>query len=295
MTDTERGEETRETVGAGGPEEEDAFGRWLAEVWDEEVEPPYARRFWEALLAALTLPERGQLLVAGCSTGALIPALYERLETAGQARIVALEARGPLLAKARARVAELDRRRVFLKGESLGRLRFADSVFAGVVSSLTWMDLPEPGLALEEFLRVLVPGGQLALAIPLEGTLQEVYDLFAEVALKYDMPDVARDLERESKRRHPSVIEARLLLEGVGFENIEVRSEPATLVFSTGRSFFDSVLVKALFEPRWRRIAGGSTDDLFRHTREAIDTYFVGEPLSVSLSVGVMTGHRPEG
>jgi SAM-dependent methyltransferase len=286
-------EDTRETTGAVGPGGEEAFATWLAEVWDEEIEPSYARRFWEMALASLQIPEKGQVLVAGCSTGAVIPALFEQIEVVGQGRVVALEARGPLLAKARARVAELDRRRVFLKGESIRKLRFADGVFSAIISSLTWMDLPEPGMALREFFRVLAPGGQVALGVPLEGTLQEIYDLFAEVALKYELPEVHKSLEQQRMRRNPSVTDAKGLLEGVGFVDVDVRHEEQTLAFSSGRRFFDSVLVKALFEPHWREVAGDAADHLFRSTREAIDTYFVGDPLSVAVVVGCIRGRRP--
>ncbi len=290
----DREQETRETNATGGPEDEDVFARWLAEVWDEEIDPPYGRRFREMLFRGLDLPSQGQVLVAGCSTGAIIPEVYERLDSAGKARVIALEARGPLLAKARSLVSELDRRRVFLKGESMRKLKFANDVFSVVLSNLSWMDLPEPGVALKEFLRVLTPGGRVALTLPLAGTLQEIYDLFAEVALKYDLPDMHRSLEQQMKRRHPEPDEALRLLERVGFVDASVRAEEHTLTFSGGRAFFESVLVKALFEPRWRRVTDGDTDELFTRTREAIDTYFVGEPLSVRLVVGCLGGRKPD-
>jgi SAM-dependent methyltransferase len=294
MSITDYDEDTRETTTArAGAENDESFGLWLAEVWDEEIEPPFARRFWEMALEELTVPPKGQVLVAGCSTGAIIPVLFDQVVAAGQGRVIALEARGPLLAKARARVAELDRRRVFLKGESIRKLRFANEVFAAVVSSLSWMDLPEPGTALDEFYRVLVPGGQVTLAVPLEGTLQEIYDLFSEVALKYDLPDVSKALEAQRNERHPSDDDAKQLIEGVGFRDVTLRFEERSLTFSTGRAFFESVLVKALFEPRWREVAGEDTNDMFRYTREAIDTYFVGEPLTVGLIVGCLTGRKP--
>jgi SAM-dependent methyltransferase len=267
-----------------------SFNQWLADVWDEEVEPPYGKRHWELILEHLRMPERPQVLVAGCSTGAIIPVLLRLMEPPDQGRVIALEAQGPLLEKARQRVAEYDRRRVFLKGESMRKLRFADNVFDVVLSSLTWLDLPEPGVALKEFYRVLGPGGQVALGLPLRGTLQEVYDLFAEVALKYDLPDVHRALEALMKRSHPEEAEARALLEGVGFDDVMVWSQDFEMGFSSGREFFDSVLVKALFEPRWRKVAGEMTDPLFGRTQETIDTYFAGEPFLVRLAAGCVIG-----
>lgn len=287
---------TRETVPPGpeeGKVEETAFTRWLADVWDDEVEPGYARRHWDLILQHIDMPARPQVLVAGCSTGAIIPALLRSMNPPNQGRVIALEVQGPMLEKARQRVAECDRRRVFLKGESMRKLKFADNVFDVVISSLTWLDLPEPGVALKEFFRVLGPGGQVALGLPLRGTLQEVYDLFAEVALKYDLPDVHKVLEQQMKRRHPDEAEARRLLEGVGFQFVTVHSEEHEMAFSSGRDFFESVLVKALFEPRWYNVAKEHLEILIGHTRSTIDTYYAGDPFQVRLVAGCLCGVKP--
>ncbi len=274
--------------------DEAAFARWLAEVWDEEIEPTFARRHSELLLEHLVLPPRPQVLVAGCSTGAIIPALLRRMSNRTQGRVIALEARGPLLAKARSRVEEYDRRRVFLRGESIRKLRFAANVFDVVLSSLSWLELPEPGVALEEFYRVLIPGGEVALSLPLSGTLQEVYDLFDEVTLKYELPEVHRQLEEQRRRRHPETDAAKSLLEGVGFREVEVTSKEHELTFPADSDFFSSILVKALYQPRWRRAAGKHADALFRHTRDAIDTYFGSEPFQVRLVTGRLRGVKPQ-
>lgn len=289
-------EKTREIASPSAEEgrvEDDAFVRWLADIWDDEVEPPFAKYHWDLMLEHLELPQRPQVLVAGCSTGAIVPALLQMMDPPDQGRVIALEAQPAMLEKARQRVAECDRRRVFLKGESMRKLRFADSVFDVVLSSLAWLDLPEPGVALKEFYRTLAPGGRVALGLPLRGTMQEIYDLFAEVALKYDLPDVHRVLEQQMKRRHPEEAEARRLLEGVGFHFVNVVAREHEMGFSGGHDFFDSLLVKALFEPRWRKVAGEYADALFSHTRAAIDTYYASEPFPVRLVTGCAVGVKP--
>lgn len=292
MVDSDLEAEDTQEIALPG-DEDSSFNRWLADVWDEEVEPPYGKLHWDLILQHLQMPLRPQVLVAGCATGAIIPALLRQMEPPDQGRVIALESQAALLHKARQRVAECDRRRVFLKGESMRRLRFADGVFDVVVSNLTWLDLPEPGVALEEFFRVLSPGGHVALGLPLSGTLQEIYDLFAEVALKYDLPDVHRGLEALMKRRHPEESEARALLEGVGFGDVTVWTQEHEMSFTSGQEFFDSVLIRALFEPRWRKVAGELADPLFAYTRETIDTYFTGEPFLVRLVAGCICGVRP--
>jgi SAM-dependent methyltransferase len=290
MTDSGR----RDDAGAVHDEAEGSFARWLADVWDDEIEPRFARQHWELLLEHLNLPPKPQVLVAGCSTGAIIPALLRHLPSTDQGRVIALEARGPLLAKARARVEDYDRRRVFLRGESLRKLKFAAGVFDVVVSSLAWLDLPEPEVALMEFFRVLIPGGQVALAFPMRGTLQEIHDLFAEVTLKYEMPEVHRRLEEQMKRRHPDEAEARQMLLDLGFQDVEVHSRELEMTFRPEEEFFSSALVRALFESRWRQAAGGDADELFRHTRAAITTYFGSEAFQVRLVAACLTGTRPD-
>ncbi len=270
-----------------------SFARWLADVWDDEVEPRYARHHRELILEDLELPPKPQVLVAGCSTGAIIPALLRQMNPPDQGRVIALEARGPLLAKARSRVEEYDRRRVFLRGESMHKLKFATGVFDVVVSSLTWIDLPEPGVTLQEFFRVLLPGGQLSLGLSLRGTLEEIYDLFAEVALKYELPEVYRTIEEQMKRRHPEETEAIALLRRVGFENVRVQSRELTITFLPDEDFFSAALVKALYEGRWRKAAGDRAEELFKHTRESINTYFGSESFSVRLVNGCLTGSKP--
>jgi len=293
------GSETKDEPLAGGLSQgardgDSDFSAWLAEVWDDEIEPIYAKHHWELIRDNVTLPPRAQVLVASCSTGALIPELLRRMAPNENGRVIALEARGPLLAKARERISEYDRRRVFLRGESIGKLKFADDVFDIVASSLTWLDLPEPGMALREFFRVLNPGGQVSLALPLRGTLQEVFDLFAEVTLKYEQPEVHRKIEEQMKRRHPEEAEAIKLLEGVGFEDVNVEARELEMVFPAGRPFFESVLVKALYESRWRNAAGDFADKLFRQTHSAIETYFGSDTFHVRLVAGCVNGYKPE-
>jgi SAM-dependent methyltransferase len=278
---------------SAGEADDAAFARWLAEVWDEEIEPHFARRHWEPLIESLDLDPRAQVLVAGCSTGAVIAAILRKLTSRSQGRVIALEARGPLLEKARARVEELDRRRVFLRGEPMRTLRFAAGVFDVVVSSLAWLDLPEPGVALEEFHRVLVPGGEVALSLPLAGTFQEVYDLFAEVTLKYDLPEVQRRIEEQRLRRHPEPEAARMLLEGVGFRDVTIARAESDLTFGADGTFIESAVVQALFAPAWREAAGEHAAVLLRHTTAAIETYFGSEPFQVRVVAGRVRARKP--
>jgi hypothetical protein len=49
---------------------------------------------------------------------------------------------------------------------------------------------------LNECARLLAPDGQALVAVPMDGSFQEVFDLLREFALKYEADDFARAVER---------------------------------------------------------------------------------------------------
>jgi SAM-dependent methyltransferase len=267
--------------------------RWLAEVWDEEIVPHYSGPHLELLLRGLHLPPRAQVLVAGCDTGSIIPGLLKQMETTDQGRIIALEERVALLNKARIRTADCDPRRVFLRSEPLQSLKFADNVFDVVISNLVWLDLADPGAALREFFRVLTPQGRLLLAFPTQGTFEEVFDFFAEVTLKHELPAVQRNLDALRRRCFPAVVEIHHALEAIGFRDVTHDTEDSKISFSSGKAFIEAPLVRGLFEPRWREAAGEQTDMLLACTQETIDTYYDGEPYTVQLVAAMTSGIKP--
>ena len=277
------------TPDEGQSEEE----RWLAEVWDKEIAPQYSGPHRKLLLRDLHLPPRAQVLVAGCATGAIIPRLLKGMENTDQGRIIALEARAALLNRARIRTADCDPRRVFLRSEPLQSLKFADNVFDVVVSNLVWLDLADPGSALREFFRVLTPQGRLLLGFPAQGTFQEIFDFFAEVTLKHELPTVQRNLDALRRRCFPAATEIHNALEAIGFGDVTHAEEEHQLTFASGQAFVDSALVRGLFGPRWHEAAGEQTDMLLARTQETIDTYYDGEPCTVQLVAAMASGVKP--
>lgn len=110
--------------------------------------------------AAIEATERvgGRVLEVGVGTGISLP------HYSGESRIVGIDLSEQMLRKARRRVVERRLRNV----ESLTlmdaeRLDFADGAFDVVIAQYVVNTVPHPEVALDEFARVLKPGGEIVL------------------------------------------------------------------------------------------------------------------------------------
>ena len=149
-----------------------AYGRW-APVYDLVFGPV----FRQGRSAAIEVAERigGRVLEVGVGTGISLPA-YRR-----STRLFGIDISEPMLQKARDRVAGLGLHNV----ESLAVmdaecLDFPDDFFDVVVAQYVVTAVPNPEAALDEFARVVRPGGEIVLTTRiganagLRGTLEHL-------------------------------------------------------------------------------------------------------------------------
>lgn len=132
-----------------------AYGRW-APVYDLVFGRVFARGRSAAVAAARRVG--GRVLEVGVGTGISLP------EYSPDMRLVGIDISEPMLAKARKRVAELDLPNIeMLAVMDAERLDFADGSFDVVVAQYVVTAVPNPEAALDEFLRVVRPGGEIIL------------------------------------------------------------------------------------------------------------------------------------
>jgi phosphatidylethanolamine/phosphatidyl-N-methylethanolamine N-methyltransferase len=132
-----------------------AYGRW-APVYDLV----FGKVFAHGRDAAIVAAERvgGRILEVGVGTGISLPA-YSRTN-----RITGVDISEPMLRKAQERVRALGLHNVeALSVMDAGKLAFPDGSFDAVVAQYVITAVPDPDGALDEFARVLRPGGEIIL------------------------------------------------------------------------------------------------------------------------------------
>src|ERR1700722_1128733 len=133
-----------------------AYARW-APVYDLV----FGKLFDRGRQAAIAAAEQvgGRILEVGVGTGISLPGY-----SPGN-RIVGIDLSEPMLRKARERVAQMALTNVVrLEAMDAEHLSFADNSFDVVIALYVVSTVPNPEAALDEFARVVRPGGEIILA-----------------------------------------------------------------------------------------------------------------------------------
>jgi len=132
-----------------------AYARW-APVYDLVFGPVFERGREAAVAAAERIG--GRILEVGVGTGISLP------HYSGNCRLCGVDISAPMLRKAQERVTELKLTNVEgLWVMDAERLSFPDNSFDVVVAQYVITTVPNPEATLDEFARVLKPGGEIVL------------------------------------------------------------------------------------------------------------------------------------
>lgn len=127
----------------------------------------------DGLLATLPTAISGHWLDIGCGPGPLLPQLRRR----GAQRVTGLDLAAGMIAEARSQLTDGCQ----LLQADADALPLADASCAGIFSSLMLQWSQQPQHTLQEWARVLQPGGTLAIATLLPGTQRELQQAWAGV------------------------------------------------------------------------------------------------------------------
>ena len=211
-----------------------------AEVYERLFVPALVGQWAEQIADAARIGANDRVLDVGCGTGVLARAAADRVELAKQ--VTGLDRNEGMLAVARRVRPQIDWR----QGDA-SALPFADNSFDVVVSQFALMYFSDRTAALTEMMRVLKPGGRLAIAVwgPFECATS--YIILTEIAQRrcgqaaadvLTAPFVLGDKER--------LVE---LFRSAGIDRIAIELRPGTMTFPSIATFVESEVKGSPMEP----------------------------------------------
>jgi ubiquinone/menaquinone biosynthesis C-methylase UbiE len=268
----------------------DAFNAFEAAGWEKQASGyqdffgPITTRLVDPLLDAAGVGRGSRVLDVASGPGHVTARAARR-----GAVTIGLDVAEAMISLARGLHPSLEFRR-----GNVEELPFADRSFDAIVGNFIMLHVGRPEQAAAEFVRVLVPGGRLALT---------VWDVPARARLLGVLVDAVAAAEADTPEEVPvgppifrfaADDEFVRLLRGQGLEDVEVR----TIAFSHVERSADAL---------WRGLLDGTvrtsalilhqTEDVQREIRAAFDRivqqYQVGDRLEVPVSVKLASGRTP--
>lgn len=262
-----------------------------AAVIETFVVPRYLSFFGELVVEMLLAGEGARIVHLGCRTGYPDRQLFEKVPGA---MIVGIDPSPSALELARNKAAVLGESGMDYVEATTLPTELAPSAFSHAVSLHPLGSREQVQALYQEMYRLLYPGGQALIALPLRGSFQEVSDLFREYALKFDDGDFGKLVE-ESLTGRPNIEALSDQLESIGFEDIDIDVRTTLLAFDSGRAFLEDPVTRLLILPELRTWLGSvDLDRALSYVRDAIDKYWSEGKFELTLNVGCASARRME-
>jgi SAM-dependent methyltransferase len=256
-----------------------------AAVFETFVVPRYLALFGDLALQMLLVGESARVAHLGCRTGYPNQQLVESFE---QVQILAVDGSAAALEQAR--------------GAATGSVEYAcvqeppldvaGETFSHVLAIHPVGDQAKRAALYGEAHRLLYPGGQFLVSVPLRGSFQELGDLLREYALKHD-EDAFGDRVEKMMAHRATVETLAEQLEELGFDDVDVEFRATELIFDSGRAFFDDPITRLMVVPELMAELG--VEDLsspMAYLRDAIDRYWAEHEFELTLNVGCASARR---
>jgi ubiquinone/menaquinone biosynthesis C-methylase UbiE len=260
-------------------------------VIDREVAPIWHDRFARMLMRELPSSSGTFALDIHSGPGHTTAELLQRLDESS--RVVALGRDPWLMQVSKTRVRPEWKRRVYFKAGDMDDVTgmAADTYDLAVANLVLGEQVVDWQTALAELIRVTKPGGQVLATLPMYGTWAEVEDLFEELLRDENMRREVVTLQKLRRRRpKASQLVAGLEELALGEHDVVVEHERFELLFRSGREFLFAPVVEHGPLGLWKAIIGRAEKPqaLFWRFKEAIDTYYAGRVLAVTVVAGLI-------
>src|SRR5690349_1215816 len=192
----------------------------------------------ERLVDLARICEGENVLDVGTGTGVAAFAAAEKVGVSG--RVIGVDIGEQILNQAFQKLdPALPGPILFLRGD-MEQLEFPDGVFDAVLSASSLFFLPDMAAGLQEWMRVLKPGGRIAVSGYGSSAFRPLSDLFEARIRSYGVP-LAAPVRPFSWQRLTEPEQYLSLFRQAGLENIEVFSEQLGYLMSDASEWWDIV------------------------------------------------------
>ena len=276
-----------------------ASGRVLGPDYDEqdvaalasEVLPKYLCFFANLAIDRLILAPRAAVGAMGVLGSAVVDGVSERLPSA------VIQCFEPSIAGVRAAVDRTSSASNTIEVEALATLPIQrpDSSFTHVIAVHPIIGRAERILLTRELFRVLVPGGQMLLTLPLRGSYPEIADMLREFALKHDSTEMGEAVEIGAHAR-PTPETLSEELDEAGFWDVDVDVELLSVPFDTGRDFALHPLFRLIVAPEISALLGLPENEVgpaIEYAKLAIQNYWSEGQFDLTVNIGCVNARKP--
>lgn len=253
------------------------------------VVPRYLEKYAEVVMSTMLLGNTARVAHFGCRTG------YpdrEILELAEHCEIVGVDVSLAALELARNKAAVLREPSLAYHVATDYPTPLEDDGFSHALS-IHPVGTGEQRLDLfREMERVLYPGGQALVSLPMRGSFQEIFDLFREYGLKHDLGEFGKAAELAMLAR-PTVESLAEEIEEAGLTDVDVDVRHVSLSFESGRAFTDDPVTRLLVLPELQAQMGvPDLDEPVRYLNDAISRYWAEREFQLNVVIGTASARK---
>jgi SAM-dependent methyltransferase len=261
-----------------------------AAIYESLVVPRYLQLFGDSALGMLWPTSPAAVAHLGCRTGYPAEQIAERLPGCTLAAVDGSPA-----------AVELARAKASLLRGITAQYALAEQVptplptgeFSHALALHPDSRVGDYGFILSELHRVLAPGGQMVMALPLRGSFTSLYDLLREYSLRHDMPHFGEAVDLASSARpNPETIVEQC--ERVGFGDVDVGVELVGVAFENGRDFLEDPISRLVVGPDVRLSLPVDTgvDEAMMYVADALSKYWSEIQFDLEVNIGCVSARK---
>lgn len=262
-----------------------------AAIFDGAVIPRYLS-FFGGLVCDMMIPHpAAQIAHVGCRTGFPDIAISEKLPNAS---IFGVDASAAALEIARNNVSLASNVRASYHVAEALPTPLNEGAFTHAFSIHPVCDIEGRAGLLKELRRVLVPGGQALVALPLRGSFPEIADMLREHALRHDLSDLGKAIDIAAHAR-PTIETIAEELEAAGLDEVDVDVQLIAVSFASGREFLEDPIARLLVLPESTIGLGADPavlEPAMKYVHDAVQKYWSEGVFELTVNVGCASARK---